>query len=480
MGKSAMTQRLQRSRPTRAAATARGRADWIFIGAVLLLTALGLVMAYSTTFFWSHVQEGNPLTIFGKQLLYAGLGLVGFAVFSRLDYGIYRRFAVWIMGGCLLLLVSVILFGDDVFGARRTLLRGSVQPSELVKLGVIIYAAAWLASRRDQVQSVSNGLIPFGVIVGLVSFLIVVQPDLSTTAVIVLVAMAMFFMAGASWTQLALVALIAASAFLLLITIVPHATIRVNEFIKVWRAPSEMDYHIRQTLITLGGGGLFGNGIGASGQKFGYLPTPHTDSVMAVLGDEMGLLGLVMTLALFVIFAWRGLRIAHAADTPFGSFIVIGVVIWVIGQMLLNVMAIMAMIPFTGVPVPFLSVGGSSLVSLLIACGVVVSVARGSRMLREDTAPVVAPFMVGNAKGGGSVRASATIRGGNGRARFARAHRAKGAGRPAQVEGADATIIGRDIRAGGVLRRRIGRHNASPFVGTDPGAVRWRRKRDGA
>jgi cell division protein FtsW len=181
-----------------------------------------------------------------------------------------------------------------------------------------------------------------------------------------------------------------------------------------------------------------------------------------------------------VIFAWRGLRIAHAADTPFGSFIVIGVVIWVIGQMLLNVMAIMAMIPFTGVPVPFLSVGGSSLVSLLIACGVVVSVARGSRMLREDTAPVVAPFMVGNAKGGGSVRASATIRGGNGRARFARAHRAKGAGRPAQVEGADATIIGRDIRAGGVLRRRIGRHNASPFVGTDPGAVRWRRKRDGA
>lgn len=475
MGKGSMMRTVQRGRPaigrSGSPAAARRGADWIFISAVLLLTALGLVMAYSTTFFWSQVKEGSPLTIFSKQLLYAGIGLVGFAFFSRLDYGIFRRFAVWIMAGCLVMLVGVILFGDDVFGARRTLLNGSVQPSELVKLGVIIYAAAWLASRRDQVQSVSNGLIPFGVIVGVVSFLIVVQPDLSTTAVIVIVAMAMFFMAGASWKQLGLVVLIAVSAFLVLITIVPHATIRVNEFIKVWRAPNEMDYHIRQTLITLGGGGLFGNGIGASGQKFGYLPTPHTDSVMAVLGDEMGLLGLVMTLALFVIFAWRGLRIAQHADTAFGSFIAIGVVIWVIGQMLLNVMAIMAMIPFTGVPVPFLSVGGSSLVSLLIACGVVISVARGSRMLREDGANAGLPVAAGQAKGGRAVRASSTIRRGHGRARFARAHRAQGAGSAAEAESADAIIVGRDVRAGGGLRRRIGQRS--------PSAVRWRGKWNG-
>ncbi len=437
-------------------------------------------MAYSTTFFWSQVQEGNPLAIFSKQLLYAGLGLVAFAIFGRLDYGLFRRFAVWVMAGCLLLLVGVILFGDDVFGARRTLLNGSVQPSELVKLGVIVYAAAWLASRRDQVQSVSNGLVPFGVIVGVVSFLIVVQPDLSTTAVIVIVALAMFFMAGASWRQLGLVALIAVLAFLVLITIVPHATVRVNEFLKVWRAPNEMDYHIRQTLITLGGGGLFGNGIGASGQKFGYLPTPHTDSVMAVLGDEMGLLGLVMTLALFVLFAWRGLHIAHTADTAFGSFIVIGVVIWVIGQMLLNVMAIMAMIPFTGVPVPFLSVGGSSLVSLLIACGVVISVARGSRILQGEGRQAGMPFVAGGAKGGRVIHASATIRGRNGRARFARAHRAPGAGRSAELESAEATIVGRDARANGVIRRRASRRGTFSSGSADPGAVRWRRKWDGA
>jgi cell division protein FtsW len=471
-----MMRTVQRGRPaigrSGSPAAARRGADWTFIGAVLLLTGLGLVMAYSTTFFWSQVKEGSPLTIFSKQLLYAGIGLIGFVGFSWLDYGLFRRFAVWIMAGCLVMLVGVILFGDDVFGARRTLLNGSVQPSEPAKLSVIIYAAAWLASRRDQVQSVSNGLIPFGVIVGVVSFLIVVQPDLSTTAVIVIVAMAMCFMAGASWKQLGLVVLIAASAFLVLITVVPHATIRVNEFIKVWRAPNEMDYHIRQTLITLGGGGLFGNGIGASGQKFGYLPTPHTDSVMAVLGDEMGLLGLVMTLALFLVFAWRGLHIAHTADTAFGSFIAIGVVIWVIGQMLLNVMAIMAMIPFTGVPVPFLSVGGSSLVSLLIACGVVISVARGSRILREDGAQAGLPVAAGHAKGGRAVRASSTIRGGHGRARFARAHRAQGAGSAPEAGSADTIIVGRDVRAGSALRRRVGQRSPSP--------VRWRGKGDGA
>ncbi|MDW8351522.1 MAG: FtsW/RodA/SpoVE family cell cycle protein [Anaerolineae bacterium] len=466
MNKAAMLRTARRGRSgTRA--TARGKVDWIFVGAVLLLTALGLVMAYSTTFFWSQVQEGSPLTIFSKQLLYAVIGLVGFALFGWLDYGILRRFAVWIMAACLAALIAVILFGDDVFGARRTLLNGSLQPSEMAKLGLIIYAAAWLASRRDQVRSLSNGLIPFGLIVGVVSFLVVIQPDLSTTAVIVIVAMVMFFMAGASWQQLGLVTLIAVAAFLLLIAVVPHATIRVNEFIKVWRSPSEMDYHIRQTLITLGGGGLFGNGIGAGGQKFGYLPTPHTDSVIAVLGDEMGLLGLVMTLALFVIFAWRGLRIAQDADTAFGSFIAIGVVIWVIGQMLLNMMAILAMIPFTGVPVPFLSVGGSSLVSLLAACGVVISVGRGSQMLWEGEKAQL-PAAADQAKGGRAARASFTIRRRHGRARFARAHRAQGARSAVEAESADAIIVGRDIRTNGAIRRR------------SPGAIRGRGEWDGA
>jgi hypothetical protein len=254
-------------------------------------------------------------------------------------------------------------------------------------------------------------------------------------------------------------------AFVFLISVVPHASDRVNDFIKVWRTPNEMDYHIRQSLITLGGGGLFGNGIGASYQKFGFLPTPHTDSVMSVLGEEMGLVGVVVTLALFALFAWRGLRIANVADTSFGSFIAVGVVTWVIGQMLLNVLAVLAMIPFTGVAVPFLSVGGSSLVSLLAASGIVVSVSRGSRLLREDAAADNLPRT--GPRGGQAFRASTTIRGRNSGTRFARAHRAKGAA----TDDADAVVVGRDTRFAGRLR------NARR---TSPSVIRWRGKRDGA
>jgi cell division protein FtsW len=395
--------------------------DWVLVMAVLLLTALGLVMAYSTTFFWSQVSEGNPLAIFGRQVVSAGLGLLAFALFCRLDYGLFRRLAVAIMAGCLIALIGVVLFGDEVFGARRTLFNGSVQPSELVKLGVIIYAAAWLASRRDQVRSIANGLLPFGVIIGSVCFLIVIQPDLSTAAVITITALAMFFMAGASWQQLGLVVLTAAGAFALLVVALPYATTRLNEFLKIWQTPAEMSYHIRQSLITLGSGGLFGNGIGASGQKFGYLPTPHTDSVLAVLGEELGLVGLICVLALFIVFLWRGLRIAQHADTAFGAFIAVGIVTWVIAQLLLNLLATLAIIPFTGMPVPFLSVGGSSLFALLTASGVVVSVGRGSQLLLPERDSIEESTT--EVKGGKPVRAHPALRRRNGRTRFARAYR---------------------------------------------------------
>jgi len=489
--------------------------DPIFAVVVILLTLLGLIMAYSTTFFWSQVQEGSPFTLFFRQVIWAGLGTLVFVVMSRLDYGLLRRYAIWIMGVCLALLIAVLLFGDSVFGAKRTLMGGSVQPSEVVKLAVIVYAAAWLASRADQVQSLADGLLPFGVIVGVVSFLIVLEPDLSTTATIVMIAMVLFFMAGASWAQILLVGAIAIGAFAVLFMLWPHASERVNEFIKVWREPNVMDYHIRQSLITLGGGGLFGEGIGAGGQKFGYLPTPHTDSVVAVLGEEMGLVGLLLMITLFVVFSWRGLRIAQQADTAFGSFLAIGVVVWVMGQMLMNMLAMLAMIPFTGVPVPFLSVGGSSLVSLLAACGVVASVARGSTLLAgedaSDYAPRTAPRRAtgststsipasasgtppasasppgsrGQAKSkGGLFRASASVGGRNSGPRVTRTHRPRRVTRasgatPGQLDSDAArptTFVGRDVRFNGRVTRRSGRSGqAHQPASRNPSAVRWRR-----
>lgn len=443
---------LNPNQPRKRAPVEAPQTDTIFIGAVLILTVLGLIMAYSTTFFWSQVDEGSPFAIFGRQVIFAVMGLAAFFFFSRLDYGVWRRYAIWVMAGCLILLVGVLLFGEAKFGARRTFLGGSIQPSEIVKMAVIVYAAAWLTSRRDQVQSFMNGMVPFGMIVGIVSALVVLQPDLSTTANIVLIALAMFFMAGASWTQLSFVILVSLVTFLAMFALWPHATERVNAFVQMLQDPNSLtvDYHIRQSLITLGGGGIFGRGIGAGGQKFGYLPTPHTDSVVAVLGEEMGLIGLLITLALFVVFAWRGLHIAQKSDSSFGSFIAIGVVIWVISQMLMNVLAMLAMIPFTGVPVPFLSVGGSSLVSLLAACGIVVSVSRGSRLIREEEETEETPALV-TAKGGQGFRASSSIRGRNSRTRAARTYRPQGA---ASDDAARSTLVGRDVRLGGRLRKR--------------------------
>ncbi|MCS7060079.1 MAG: putative peptidoglycan glycosyltransferase FtsW [Anaerolineae bacterium] len=355
--------------------------DGVFVMAMLALTALGLIMTYSTTYYWSYLREGDPLAIFGRQVLFAGLGLVLFMALSRFDYGHLRRWSVVLMALCLLMLLLVALIGADRFNARRSLVAGSVQPSEAAKIIILIYAASWLASRRDQVRSITNGLAPFGVIIGIGAGLIVIQPDLSTTLVIVLAAGAMFFVAGASLSQVALVGAIAALAFLGLVRLFPHATARLDSFLLSLSDPnSQAHYHIQQALIAFGEGGLLGRGIGAGYQKFGLLPTPHTDSVFAVLAEEMGWLGIVVTLGLFVLLAWRAARIAYRADTAFGAFLGIGITTWIIGQTMINLLAMTALFPLPGVPVPFLSLGGSSLVSVMAACGILVSISRGTRL----------------------------------------------------------------------------------------------------
>ena len=365
---------------------ARRSVDWLFVAAVLLLVLWGVMMAYSTTFFWSYSAFGDVFTIFLKQLRWVGVGLLAMLITSRVDYGWSRKGVLLLMAGSLIALVAVLAVGDKVFGAKRTLMDGSVQPSEFVKLCVILYAAAWLDSRRDQVQSFATGLIPFGVIVGIVAGLVYAQPDVSTTSVIVAIAAVMFFMAGASAKQILAVVAVGVCAFFLAYKLFGHVNARIEEFLVGFGKDDlgSLQHHVRQSVLAIGEGSWVGVGPGGSNQKFGFLPTPHTDSVFAVLANELGLFGIVATLGLFALLLVRGIRIAHHADTYFGAFICIGVVTWIAVQTLLNMLSSLAMIPFTGVPVPFLSVGGSSLVSLLVACGMLISVSRGSHMLRDE------------------------------------------------------------------------------------------------
>ncbi len=427
--------------------------DWALIASIALLTLLGLVMAYSTTFYWSYAREGSPFAIFNRQLAFTALGMVAFAVISRLDYAVWRRYAVLIMGLGLLALIIVALFGETLYGARRTLFSGSVQPSEFVKLAVVVYASAWLASRREQVPSFVNGLLPFSVSIGLVTFLIVTQPDFSTAANIIVIALTMFFISGGTvWQMLAVIG-VAGLAFLGLTSLFPHAASRFWDFVQFLQNPDQANYHIRQSLITLGGGGLFGSGIGAGGQKFGFLPTPHHDSVVAVLGEEMGLVGVLAMLGLFGLFIWRGIVIARQADTDFGAFAAIGIVTWVASQMLLSVLAVLALIPFTGMPTPFISLGGSTMITTLVACGLLVSISRGTQHAWEISASRATPDT-------GTSNAHPHLRWRHRRTRPARAYRVAGA------QSVDATfVLGRGFddeaeRRAGVVHRGRRRHGA--------------------
>jgi hypothetical protein len=281
----------------------------------------------------------------------------------------------------------------------------------------------------------------------------------------------MFFIAGASVLQIALVGVAAVGAFTFLVTVFPHASMRWESFVVTLNDPQQTHYHIQQAMLAFGDGGLFGQGIGAGVQKFGLLPTPHTDSVMAVLAEEMGLLGVLVTLGMFVLLAYRCLRIAQHADTLFGGFLAVGIIVWIMAQMLANVLAMTGMLPLPGVPVPFLSVGGSSLISLMGACGILVSVSRGSKVLSETYDANGADDSSG---GRSSYRASSTIRRGNSGARVARAHRAE-----QPEDDAEYDIIGRDVRFTPQLGSHKPRNERGRF-GQHPGAFRWRTGGHGA
>jgi cell division protein FtsW len=403
-----------------------GRIDYVLLLTVAALLFIGLMMVYSTTFDWSYAETGNPITFLMRQALWVVLGLVLMAVLSRVDYLWWRRLAVPVMGVSLVLLVLVLGFGSVRFGAQRTFLNGSVQPSEPAKLAVVIYIAAWLSSKGEKIRQMTYGLVPFSVLIGVIAGLIVLQPDFSTAVLVVLTAIAMFFIAGADLLQVGLGCLVGGGTFYLLIINSLHGSQRLDDYLATWSDPELVSYHVRQALVALGSGGLFGRGLGAGYQKFGYLPAPHTDSVFAVVGEELGLAGCLIVVALFALLAQRGFKIALEAREPFGAVLAVGVTCWLVFQAFINVAVMTATIPFTGIPLPFLSLGGSAMMSSLAAVGLLLSVSRGSREAisskgrRGKLAGRLSPYGVGK---GGRRRAGSVLWRRNRRSRISRVGR---------------------------------------------------------
>ena len=351
--------------------------DYLLIVIVSALVVIGLMMVYSTTF---SLDPDRPAYFFERQLAWTGIGAVLMIALARLPYRHWRRLSVPIMFCTLTLLTIVLLFGAERFGAQRTLWRGSYQPSELAKLAIIIYIADWLSSKGAKIRNITYGLIPFAILLGVVTGLIVLQPDFGTAILIVATASVMFFLAGADLLQLVIGSVFGGASLIFLITKSPHAAERLESFLASMTDPVSVgSYQVRQALIALGFGGLFGRGLGNSQQKLSFLPISHTDSIFAILGEELGLIGCLLVIGLFAALAYRGFRIALQAPDSFGTILAAGITSWLIIEALINIGVVTATLPFTGIPLPFISFGGSALVSALMGVGVLLSVSRGDR-----------------------------------------------------------------------------------------------------
>jgi cell division protein FtsW len=354
----------------------RREPDYTLVVIVAALVLVGLLMVYSTTFDWG-LKTGNPFRQSGRQVLWLLLGCVSAAVLARVDYARWQSYAVVILGGTLVLLVVLLIVGEWLWGARRTLLNGSIQPGELAKLATVVYAAAWLSSKGEQIRDVTYGLVPFAVWMGGVAGLVVVQPDLSAAVILILAGLAVFFLAGAHLGQLFIAIAVGGAVFSLLVAVLPYAQERVAGFTLSLVDPTRLPYHPRQAVYALGTGRFIGVGLGEGRGKFGYLPMAHNDAIFAVLGEELGLVGSLLVLGLFALLAWRGFRIALAAQDSFGGLLGCGLTCLLVFQATLNLGAVTSMLPFTGTTLPFISLGGSSLVVSLSAVGLLLSISRG-------------------------------------------------------------------------------------------------------
>lgn len=356
--------------------------DLALLVVVLALTLLGLAMVYSASGIGALDAVDDPRYYLGWQSLWALIGLAGMLVAMRVDYHLYRHAAVplLLLAVALLAVVLVPGVGTNVNGAARWLRLGAVglQPAELAKLALIVYLAAWLGGRRDRIASLSV-FVPFAIATSTIAGLVVAEPDFGTAVVILAIAMTMYFVAGARLRVFAALASLATTAALAVAIAEPYRVQRLVTFLDPWADPDRAGYQTIQSLYGLALGGLFGEGLGAGREKFGYLPFPYTDSIFAILGDELGLAGTLAVIVLFLVIAYRGVAIALRARDATGALLAAGVTTWLVLQAWINMSVVSSLLPMTGITLPFISYGGSSLFVGLIGVGILLNVGRQAR-----------------------------------------------------------------------------------------------------
>ncbi len=376
----------------------------------LALVAFGLVMVYSATSASAALDNGDPAYFLKRQAGYALLGLVLLVAASRADYRLLRGLAPVLVVSSLVLLLGVLVAGQAVNGARRWISVGPAvfQPSELAKLALAVWAASYLSRKRPP-QTLKQLWRPVGLLTTVFCVLLLAEPDLGTAIAILLMLAAMLLVAGTPVRVLGAGLGIAAAVSMAAVWFEPYRRARLFSFIDPWRDAHGAGYQTVQAIIGLGSGGIFGRGLGQSVAKLNFLPEAHTDMIFAIIGEELGLVGATALVAAYAAFAYAGLRIALTCRDPFGKRLAAGLTVLVCGQASINLAAVMGLAPLTGIPLPFVSYGGSSLVVALVSVGILLNIA-------------------GNA---GAQRASVPDRSrGDGRPRAARARSGGGAQRP--------------------------------------------------
>jgi cell division protein FtsW len=352
----------------------------MLMAAAAMLVITGLLTVYTSSFAVGYHEYGNTNYFVARQAMFAFLGVIALVFFMRLDY---NRLRAWSVPMLLLAFVGLILVlipgvGVERNGAARWLVFGpvSVQPSEFAKLAVIVYIAAWLASRGKEINQFSIGFVPFVLLLGIVGGLIMAEPDMGTTIIVFVTASTLFFVAGAPLTHLALLIGVGSVISYGVVLQRDYQLDRLALFVNPDTDPQGGGFQIIQLLTALGSGGPLGEGWGVGRQKFFYVPGAHTDGVFAILGEELGFFGLLAIMAIFGFFIYRAALVTIRSRDRFSMLLCIGVIAWIAGQTLINIGGITRTIPLTGVPLPFLSYGGSSLIMVMAAVGVLLSVSR--------------------------------------------------------------------------------------------------------
>ncbi|KKP79929.1 MAG: cell division protein FtsW [Candidatus Moranbacteria bacterium RIFOXYA12_FULL_35_19] len=348
---------------------------------ILTLLIFGLVMIASAGISYSRSRFGDPYYFFKHQLFYGAIpGIIVLYITQKINYNFWKKISLpfFILSVVFLILVFVPEFGSKVYGASRWLKLGifSFQPSEMLKLSIIIYLAAWLESRSEKVKDFYEGLIPFLIIIGLISFLLIKQPDVGTLGVIILISISIFFVSGAKISHMLLMGVSGIAILGMIIKMEAYRMDRFLVFLHPELDPQGIGYQINQALLAIGTGGFFGVGLGHSLQKFNYLPEPVGDSIFAIIAEETGWLGASLLIFIFVYLSIRGLKIAKKAPDNFSKFIAVGIIAWIVFQAFINIAAISGLIPLTGIPLPFISYGGTSLIFLMAGAGIILNISK--------------------------------------------------------------------------------------------------------